>query len=185
MRQLFDPAQLHAAAQTAVGLPHQDMVRTVAAELDRRYPGHIEQTEDWVMSLAGGATGIMTVLHCSLSEYLLIFGTPIGTEGFSGRYHIDIYDYLLAGEMWTYTEEACRERIITRPGDMAFLPRGQTKGFRVAEGSWMLEYGRGPIMTCLPMAVSGAVASLDGRTLWRTVSISTRLTCKSLLRRRA
>jgi C-8 sterol isomerase len=185
MRHLFDPAQLHAAARAAVGLPHRDMVQTVAAELDRMYPGHIEQTEDWVMSLAGGATGVMTVLHCSLSEYLIIFGTPVGTEGFSGRYRLDIFDFMLAGEMWTYTEESCGERVVTMPGEMAVLRRRHTKGFRIAEGSWMLEYGRGPIMTCLPMAVSGAVASLDGRTLWRTFSISTRLTCKTLFRRRA
>jgi hypothetical protein len=185
MRHLFDPARLHAAAQLAVGLPHPHMVRTVMAELDRAYPGEIEQTEDWLMSLAGGATGVMTVLHCSLSEYLIVFGTPVGTEGFSGRYRLDIYDFMLAGEMWTYTEETCGERTITRPGEMALLRRRQTKGFRVAEGSWMLEYGRGPIMTCLPMAVSGAIANLDGRTLWRTFSISTRLACKTLLRRRA
>jgi C-8 sterol isomerase len=116
---------------------------------------------------------------------LIIFGTPVGTEGFSGRYRLDIFDFMLAGEMWTYTEESCGERVVTMPGEMAVLQRRHTKGFRIAEDSWMLEYGRGPIMTCLPMAVSGAVASLDGRTLWRTFSISTRLTCKTLFRRRA
>ena len=184
MRQLFDPTRVHAAAQLAVGLPHKAMVRTVVAELDRLYPGTIEPREDWVMSLVGGATGVITVLHCSLSEYLIIFGTPVGTEGFTGRYRIDLYDCLLAGEMWTYTEEACGERIVTKPGEMVFMPRGQAKGFRVAEDSWILEYARGPILTCLPMAVSGAVASLDMRTLWRTFSISTRLTWKTLLRKR-
>jgi len=181
MAYLFDPERLHAVSRHATGLPHRVMVRTLVEELDRLYPRQIERTEDWMMSLAGGATGVMTVLHCSLSEYVIIFGTPVGTEGFSGRYHIDIFDFLLTGEMWTFTEGACGERIITRPGEAARLPRGEVKGFRVTEGSWMLEYGRGPIVTCLPMAVSGALASLDGRTLWRTLKVSTRLTCKALL----
>jgi hypothetical protein len=182
MAYLFDPQQLQQASQRAAGLPHQAMVRSLVADLERTYPGHIEQTEDWIMSLAGGATGVMTVLHCSLSEYLIVFGTPVGTEGFSGRYRIDIFDFLLAGEMWTFTEESCGERIVTRPGESALLRRGQVKGFRVSEGSWMLEYGRGPIVTCLPMGLSGAVASLDGRTVWKTLRVSTRLTCKALLR---
>ena len=34
-------------------------------------PGHIETRPNWMMSLAGGVTGIMTVLHGSLSEYVL------------------------------------------------------------------------------------------------------------------
>ena len=182
MAYMFDPQQLHEASQRAAGLPHQAMVRALVADLERIYPGQIEQTEEWIMSLVGGATGVMTVLHCSLSEYLLIYGTPLGTEGFSGRYRIDIFDFLLAGEMWTFTEESCRERTITSPGEAAFLGRGQVKGYRVSEGSWMLEYGRGPIVTCLPMGLIGAIGSLDGRTLWKTLSVSTRLTCRALLR---
>jgi hypothetical protein len=182
MAHIFDPQRLHDISRRATGLPHQAMVRTVIDDLAAAYPGHIESSENWFMSLAGGATGVMTVLHCSLSEYLIIFGTPVGTEGFSGRYRIDITDFLIAGEMWTYTEEACDARTITRPGDAAHLRRGQVKGFRLAEDSWMLEYGRGPVVTCLPMALTNAVTSLDGKTIWKTLSVSTRLTCRELLR---
>lgn len=179
---LFDPRRLHQAAQRALGLPHEAMVRTVIDDLAAAYDGHIESSEDWIMSLAGGATGVMTVLHCSLSEYVLIFGTPIGTEGFSGRYRIEIHDFLLSGEMWMYTDDRCGERIICRPGDAALLQRGRVKGFRLAEGSWMLEYGCGPIVTCLPMALSDAIVSLDGTTIWKTLSVSTRLMWRELLR---
>lgn len=82
--------------------------------------------------------------------------------------------------MWTYTEEACGVRTITRPGEAAFLRPGQAKGFRVAEDSWMLEYGRGPVITCLPMALTGAIMSLDGKTIWKALSVSTRLICREL-----
>src|SRR5438093_8426105 len=105
MGYLFDPKDLQARARKVVGLPHEEMVRRLTEDLAKAYPGHIETRERWIFSLAGGATGIMTILHGSLSEYLLVFGTPIGTEGFSGRYWIDIYDCMLSGEMWTYTEE--------------------------------------------------------------------------------
>lgn len=182
MAHLFDPRRLHESAQRAVGLPHPAMIRSVIADVAAAYPDHVETTERWIMSLAGGATGIMTVLHASLSEYVLIFGTPVGTEGFSGRYRIDIHDFLLAGEMWTYTEEDWATRAITRPGEAAFLRRGQVKGFRTAEGTWMLEYGRGPIATCLPMALSDALVSLDGTTIWATLSVCARLTLKELRR---
>jgi len=182
MAYVFDPQRLHDAARRVVGLSHQEMVRGLVDRLASDYPGHIEGTEDWIMSLAGGATGIMTVLHCSLSEYLIIFGTPVGTEGFSGRYRIDIFDFITAGEMWTYTEQSCSERIVTRPGDRAVLMHGQVKGFRVAQGTWMLEYGRGPIVTCLPMALTNAITCLDGTTIWKTLSVSARLTWKELRR---
>ena len=100
-----------------MGLPHDKMVRQVSDELARRYPGHIETRPNWMLSLAGGVMGIMTVLHGSLSEYVLIFGTPVGSEGFSGRYRIEIHDFMLAGEMWTYTESDFAERRVYRAGD--------------------------------------------------------------------
>src|SRR5262249_1337722 len=125
--------------------------------------------QDWFLSICGGAMGIMTVIHGSLSEYVLIFGSPIGTEGFSGRYRIEIYDIMLSGEMWTYTEDNFRERIVTLPGEMAVLRRKQVKGFKLPEGGWMLEYGRGAVPTALPFALSGSLTSLDLRTVAKTL----------------
>jgi len=71
---LFEPHVLHAVARSALGLSHEKMVRHVSEELARLYPGHIETRPNWMLSLAGGVMGIMTVLHGSLSEYVLIFG---------------------------------------------------------------------------------------------------------------
>jgi ERG2 and Sigma1 receptor like protein len=177
---IFDPAVLHAVARQAVGLPHDKMVRDVSDELARRYPGHIETRPDWMLSLAGGVMGVMTVLHGSLSEYVLIFGTPVGSEGFSGRYRIEIHDFMLAGEMWTYTESDFAERRVYRAGDAAYLARREAKGVRIFEGAWMLEYGRGPVPTALPFALSGAIGSLEMRTIARTMAVYGRLVVREL-----
>jgi C-8 sterol isomerase len=177
----FDPEHLHLVARNRAGLPHEEMTVAIIADLAKAYPGHIETRQNWLLSIAGGAMGIMTILHGSLSEYVLIFGSPIGTEGFSGRYRLDIYDFMLAGEMWTYTEDKFRERVVTRPGEMAVLRRKQVKGFKLPEGGWMLEYGRGPVPTALPFALSGAVTSLDARTIAKTMWLYGRLVVKELV----
>ncbi len=179
---LFQPDVLHAVARSAVGLPHGPMVQHVTDELARLYPGHVETRPSWMLSLAGGVMGIMTVLHGSLSEYVLIFGTPVGSEGFSGRYRIEIHDFMLAGEMWTYTEADFAERRVYRAGDAAVLRRREVKGVRLAEGAWMLEYGRGAIPTALPFALSDAVIAFEFQTIARTIWTYGRLTMRELRR---
>lgn len=168
----FEPDDLHVIARSAAGLPFEDMCREVLTQLDTAYPGRIDGRREWVFNLAAGATGIMNVLHGSLSEYLIIFGTPIGTEAWSGRYRLDIHDFVMAGEMWTYTEDRPGERVVTAPGERAVLRSGAVKGFRFEPGSWVLEYGRGPIPTSLPTAVADALLSgLDPATVIKTFRI--------------
>jgi len=156
------------------------MMEAIIEDFAVVHPGHIEKRQKWIFNIAGGAVGMMTILHGSLSEYLILFGTAVGTEGFSGRYRIDIYDFMLAGEMWTYTEEDFRERTVSKPGDMTLLRRGQAKGLRLFEGTWMLEYGRGPVPTTLPFALGGAMTSMDATIIFQTLWLYGRLVVKEL-----
>jgi C-8 sterol isomerase len=158
------------------------MCRVVIDALVQQYPGHIEPKGQWVFNMAAGSTGIMNVLHGSLTEYLILFGTPIGTEAFSGRYLIDIHDFVMSSEMWTYREHDPGERIVTKAGERAVLWRGEFKGFRFEPDCWALEYARGPIPTSLPSALCDSLLSaLDPHTVVKTFRIYGRLVAKELL----
>ena len=65
---------------------HTAVFGQVEAELRQRYGRHIlppSQTE-WVFINAGGWMGAAYILHSSLTEYVLFFGTAVDTSGHSG-----------------------------------------------------------------------------------------------------
>jgi len=59
----------------------------VHRDLSAKYPGHILPAADleWVFMNAGGLMGSICVLHASLTEYVLFFGTAMDTSGNSGN----------------------------------------------------------------------------------------------------
>lgn len=172
MSQLFDLETLETIARNSMGKPHGEMVSSIVQQTATAWPGHIDANPQrrWLFSLTAGAVGVMTLLHASCSEYLIIFGTPIGTEGFSGRYRMDIHDFVLAGEVWTYQADACGVRRVFEPGDHLMLERGQVGGFKIPEMAWLLEYGRGCVPAAFPLILGDLIFSaVDGTTLVETV----------------
>jgi C-8 sterol isomerase len=170
MGYIFEPAILQQVARAAVAknLPVPQLVAAVTEDLLNRYPGHIHGAPQWSFNNAGGAMGAMGLLHASLSEYVIIFGTPLGTEGHSGRFFVDDYFIVLAGEQWAFSAGHF-EREVYRPGDMHHLPRRHAKQYRIPESCWALEYARGPIPTMLPFGFADTFTStLDFRSFAST-----------------
>lgn len=182
MGYIFDPDVLHGIAKDALGQPIEDIVERVVHSLDERYPGHILRNTGWVFNNAGGAMGSMRILHASLSEYVILFGTAIGTEGATGRFAADDWFIMLEGEQWSYAEGDL-DRQVVGPGEVSFLARGQSKAYRFPDKAWGLEYARGAIPLMLPFGLADTFSStLDLRQLSRTLSTFTKHVVHNLLR---
>lgn len=179
---IFDPHDLHTLVKGLLGPPIDALIPVLRRRLAERYPGHVEAEGEWVFNNAGGAMGAMTVLHASITEYLIIFGSPIGTEGHTGRHFADDWFIILDGEQWAYAPGQL-QRSVYAAGEMHHLPRGQARGYKMPERCWALEYARGWIPLMLPFGVADTLGStFDLPTLARTLKIYGSQTVRQLLR---
>jgi C-8 sterol isomerase len=199
---IFDPKQLHQLAQRAlianghlkiingelIPIPQENANATrpvidyIVAELrktvDTRY---LTDNEEWVFNNAGGAMGAMFIIHASLTEYLIIFGTPLGTEGHTGLHTADDYFHILYGEQWAFSAGAL-DKEIYQVGSVHYLPKGTSKQFKMHRGCWALEYARGWIPPMMPFGLADTVTStLDIFTFFHTIRISGREMIRNLL----
>ena len=156
-------------------------------KLSKAYPDLVDNKQRrWIMSKAGGVLGKITFLYMGFSEYLLIFGSPAATDGFTGRNnYVDLYKVILAGQYVSYDLESDQiAPTVYRPGDVSCLKKGQARGLEIQAGSWHLEYGRGPTMTAMPFGlIDTVVSSLQVRPLVSTSSEFTKFIGRGLRRR--
>ncbi len=182
MTTLFDPETLREVVTPLIGRPIDALVPALHAELRARYGDHIRRDPPWLLNNAGGAMGTMCVLHFSITEYLIVFGSPIGTEGHTGRFWADDWFIILEGEQWAYGSGELARRVY-KPGDMHHLERGKAGGYRMPDACWALEYARGIIPSMLPFGVADVLTStLDVRTLAKTFAVAGKSVVSELLR---
>ncbi|WP_088241255.1 ERG2 family protein [Calothrix rhizosoleniae] len=180
MPYIFDPDILHKIANKSMGLPYEQMFETVRVELEQKYPGRINDKIQWMFNNAGGCMYSVAVLHASLTEYILIFGSPIGTKGHTGRHFTEIYDFVIDGELWYFKENRPFERIVRKSGDRYYLEKSQSEGLSIPEQAWVLEYARGFIPSMLPFGLADSFFStLDLKTVARTFGIYGKLLLKN------
>lgn len=182
MTTIFDPDELHAMTAELIGQPVESILPQLHAKLRDRWGDHIAADPPWLLNNAGGAMGSMWVLHFSITEYLIVFGSPIGTEGHSGRFFADDWFIILDGEQWAY-DAGSLQREVYRPGEMHHMPRGTARGYRIPDHCWALEYARGMIPTMLPFGVADVVTStLDWSSLGRTMATAGKFAVRELMK---
>ena len=137
-------------------LPTPERVTRAIELLAAEYPDLIDPVPGrWVASRAGGVLGKVRMVFSSNREYIVIFGTPTGTQGFSGRYkHVDIHKFLIAGKIDSYDIEADDVDVMTlHPGEHTHMAKGRVRGVTIHPGSFHIEYGRGPVIATMPFAM--------------------------------
>ena len=148
----------------------KQLIAILRKNLLETYPFLYSGELKWIVSTAAGASGWLALLHTSLHEYLLLFGCSNTTDGHSGRYRSAVYDTVLAGEMRLSEEIDPTITNVYLPGKMGILPKRKIKTFSIREGTWMLEYARGNIMSMIPTGVGDNLFSnFDYKSLWWTV----------------
>ncbi|KAF2800111.1 C-8 sterol isomerase [Melanomma pulvis-pyrius CBS 109.77] len=174
---IFDPSQLHELSLKAIELHGNDttsVVKHIVADLSGKHPGHVNVEQEWIFNNAGGAMGAMYVIHASITEYLIVFGTAVGTEGHSGRHTADDYFNIIRGTQLAFTPGSFEPEIYPQ-GSVHHLPRGAVKQYKMEEACFALEYARGWIPPMLFFGFAdGLTSTLDFPSLWRTTYVTAR-----------
>ena len=206
---IFKTDQLHDVAKRGIAAHGNDtraIVNFIVDELSGQVSlsSYINHDQEWIFNNAGGAMGAMYIIHASalshhslspltkprltapslpgITEYLIIFGTAVGTEGHTGRHTADDYFHILTGTQTAYVPGAFEPEVYPA-GSVHHLRRGTVKQYKMPESCFALEYARGWIPPMLFFGFADGLSStLDIPTLWRTVWVTGKLTVANLAR---
>ncbi|HEY2668821.1 MAG TPA: hypothetical protein VGJ07_00440 [Rugosimonospora sp.] len=171
MAHVFDPDTVHECALACLGKPKPAMFDAFAEAMESCYPDRLDLDQPWIFSNAGGAMIQMKLYYASLVEYIMIWGTPIGSEGHSGRHAVGFWDTVIDGEMWYYGEGQFEKRVY-QPADRVYVGPNQARAMNFTDGVWAVEYARGPLPLSVPFGVADELLStLDFATAAQTLTV--------------
>ncbi|KFQ90648.1 Sigma non-opioid intracellular receptor 1, partial [Nipponia nippon] len=159
------------------GLDHELAFSKIIMELWKKHPGHILPDEDlqWVFVNAGpfhpkAFYDSMCLLHASLTEYVLLFGTAVDTGGHLGQYWADISNTIISGTFRQWKEGTTRSEIYC--GGTIVHQAGEATLVLWSAGTWMVEYGQGFIPSMLAFTLADTLFSTqDFVTLFYTLHV--------------
>jgi hypothetical protein len=184
MGSVFDPDKIQEVVQACAsqygGDGNEKLLRELTSNLAQTYPGQINEDWNWIYSITGGCCCQITMLHVSLSEYLLIESYPIPMTGFTGRYRPAVYEFVVAGHE-EYFRAGQLEAQRYGPGDRIVFQPGEAACVNIPDSLITVGYARGAIPTMFTLPVMDTVfGSLDYRSLWQTIAQSTVLMWRSI-----
>ncbi|XP_028407790.1 sigma non-opioid intracellular receptor 1-like [Dendronephthya gigantea] len=161
---IFDRESIVRIGKKYAGQDPQQAFQKITNHLQERYPGHIQQkrTREWAMYKCSGQTLSISILHVSLTEYIVLTGSAINTDGYLGRHWLNSTFVVLSGSL-KYWKEGTIEAIEYNTGDHFTVPLSESTGFvALKENTWVFEYGRGFLPMSLPSLIGdGLFTSFD------------------------
>ena len=117
-------------------------------------------------------THAQAYLVLGMTEYLIIFGTAIGTEGHTGRHTADDYFHIIQGTQLAFTPGSFEAEVYPH-GSVHRLKRGEVKQYKMESSCFALEYARGWFPGMILFGYADALTStMDFPTLWATTRVT-------------
>jgi C-8 sterol isomerase len=85
--------------------------------------------------------GLILISTAGITEYVIVFGTAVGTEGHTGRHTGDDYFHILKGTQTAYTPGAYEPEVYHQ-GSVHHLRRGTVKQYKMDEVDFKVLVGR-------------------------------------------
>ncbi|XP_046844245.1 sigma non-opioid intracellular receptor 1-like isoform X2 [Xenia sp. Carnegie-2017] len=160
---IFEEKSIVKLVQRYGGDNLQASIARITDELERGYPNLVLPKErlQWVMLKFSGMTISLTVLYASLTEYVVIAGSALDTDGYLGRHWSNMTHIVLSGSI-KYWREGTSEAKVYHKGESFTTRYWNTGGMQLKANTWMIEYGRGFLPLSIPSTIfDGIFTSFD------------------------